>query len=275
MQLILTTLAATLSIQSGYFLWKIAADSLPRISTGSSGSVFGRFLTSWQWLLGSALAIVGWILFIKATDLGEVSIVQPLMSVGELYLVLLAVVFLGERLTAVEWFGLALTVLGAVTLSSQAREVAPVGIHWDRMWILGVFGAVSILGLTIFGRRARRPEIPLAIAVGIGFGLGAVLTELMTAYLTLTGQELGSAASVLNPILPFMVGANVAGLLVLQLAFQLGRASVIIPVQLSVLNSLVVLAGALVFSEAITPLKSVGIALIIAGAGLLHAPKKP
>lgn len=272
--LVLVTLTATFAIQLGYFLWKVAADSLPRIGEVRTSTVIVRFLTSWRWVLGLLATTIGWVLFIKATDLGEISLVQPLMSIGDVFLVLLAVVFLHERLGRIEWFGLALTVAGAVALSFEAQIIAPMGIDWFRLALFLVLAAAAWAGLVFAGRRSRRSEVPLAVAVGVGFGTGAVLTELMTAYLTSTDQPLESAAFLLNPIFPFMVTANVAGLGLLQVAFQRGRAAVIVPVQLSVVNAVVVLAGALVFLEAISIFRLFNIALIVIGTAFLHGPKR-
>jgi uncharacterized membrane protein len=270
MIVVLITLAATLAIQVGYFLWKIAADELPRIGTVPGGVIALGFVRNWKWMLGFVLTVVGWLLFVKATDLGEVSIVQPLMSAGDIFLVLLALTFLHERLGRVEWVGLALTVVGAVLLAFEATVIEHVAIGWPR---LAAFLALCVAGwllLFVAGRRSAQSEVPLAIAVGIGFGMGAVLTKLMTAYLMLGGRQLESSAFLLNPILPFMVAANVVGLALLQVAFQRGRASVIIPVQLAVTNGLVVLAGALIFAESIGLFRLCGIGLIIAGTGVLE-----
>jgi len=270
MIVVLVTLAATLGIQLGYFLWKIAADELPRIGTAPAGTVALAFVTNWKWLLGFVLTVVGWLFFVKATDLGEVSIVQPLMSVGDIFLVLLAITFLHERLGRVEWVGLALTVVGAVLLAVEAAVIKQVAVAWPRLAAVLPLCAAGWLALFLAGRRSAGSEVPLAIAVGIGFGMGAVLTKLMTAYLTLGGQQLESSAFLLNPILPFVVAANVAGLALLQIAFQRGRASVIIPVQLAVANGLVVIAGFLVFAEAIGPMRLFGICVIVAGTTALE-----
>lgn len=270
MKVVLITLTATFAIQLGYFLWKIAADSLPRIGEAGIGKIIRGFLFSWQWMLGLVATIVGWLFFIKATDLGDVSLVQPLMSIGDLFLVLLVVVFLHERLTKVEWIGLALTVVGAMCIASEAELIKPVSIDWFRLALFLVIITVCLFGLLLRTKHARRPEILLAISVGIGFGAGAVLTKLMTAYIALNGQELESMALLFNPILPFMVAANVAGLALLQVAFQRGRAAVIIPVQLSVVNALAVVAGALVFLETISALRLSGIGFIVVGTVFLH-----
>ena len=270
MTVILITLAATMAIQTGYFLWKICADELPIIGQDSNTKVIKGFLTSGKWLLGTLATTIGWVLFVKATDLGEVSIVQPLMSVGDLYLILLAVIFLKEKMVSIEWLGLALTVIGACTLGVDAKIVEPAGINWHRFLIFTLCAVAALIASLVFAKRSSRIEVPMAIAVGVGFGMGAVLTELMTAYLSVNNLHLESWDGILNPILPFMIGANVIGLVLLQAAFQRGRAAVIVPVQLSVVNGMVVLAGVLVFSEIITPLRLVGIALIVIGTALLQ-----
>nr|AEQ20543.1 putative membrane protein [uncultured bacterium CSLC3] len=270
MKVVLITLLATFAIQLGYFLWKVAAVSLPRIGEVALPRVIHGFLKNGKWLLGLIATTIGWLLFIKATDLGEISLVQPLMSIGDLFLVILAVAFLHERLLRLEWVGLAVTVAGATILSLEAEVVKPFAIDWYRLAAILALATAAWAGLCSAGMRSQRPETPLAVAVGIAFGAGALLTKLMTAYITLNGQHLESAAFVLNPVLPFMVAANVAGLALLQVAFQRGRAAVIIPVQISVANGLVVLAGALVFGETISMLRLVSIGLIIAGTGLLQ-----
>jgi uncharacterized membrane protein len=276
MTVVLITLAATFAIQLGYFLWKVAAGSLPRIGEVPISAVVRGFLKSWKWMLGLFATIVGWFLFIKATDLGEISVVQPLMSIGDLFLVLLAVVFLHERMVRSEWIGLALTVIGAVILAFEAEIIKPVAIDWPRLAAVLALAAALWGSLLWVGLRSQRPETPLAMAVGIAFGTGALLTELMTAYITLNGDRLESLVFVLNPVLPFMVAANIAGLALLQVAFQRGRAAVIVPVQISVANGLVVLAGALVFADTITVPRLFAIALIIAGTGMLQLrPSQP
>ena len=275
MKVVLITLAATVFIQAGYFLWKLVADSLPRIGTAKVSEVFRALLSSWRWLSGLIATIVGWLLFIKATDLGDVSIVQPLMSIGDLFLILLAVVFLHERLNRREWFGLALTVVGAISLSFEAEVVKPSAIDWFSLVVFLTLAAVFLGGFLILSRYTKSPEIALALAVGVAFGVGAVLTKLMTAYISLGGQQLESDAFLFNPILPFMIAANVGGLVLLQAAFQRGRAAVIIPLQLSVVNCLAVVAGAVVFFEAISVLRLTGIALIVIGAVFLHRSVVP
>ena len=77
-------------------------------------------------------------------------------------------------------------------------------------------------------------------------------------------------AILVDPLLLAVVLANVAGLVLLQAAFQRGRAAVIVPLQLAMANAITVVAGILIFAEHITPVRALGIALIIGGTILLH-----
>jgi uncharacterized membrane protein len=75
---------------------------------------------------------------------------------------------------------------------------------------------------------------------------------------------------VLNPLLLTVVLANVLGLVLLQAAFQRGRAAVVVPLQLAMANGITVLAGVMVFAEHITLLRGTGIVLIVVGTALLQ-----
>jgi len=274
MIVVFVTLMAAFLMQTGYFLWKIASYKLPIIGESPVKKVLYKFLTSPTWMLGMFCTFIGWLLFVKATDLGEVSVVQPLMSVGDLFLVIIAVTYLKERLNRREWVGLGLTIFGAVVLATEARVIQPLSIAWINFFGFLFLTVMMFIALLIFGKSAQRVEVALSVAVGLAFGTGAALTELLTAYLSLTGKSLDSMAFFMNPILPSMIAANIAGIALLQAAFQKGRAAVVIPVQLAIANSLVVLASVVIFSESITVIRLIGISFIIVGTGMLHRLNK-
>lgn len=269
MKVVFITLISTFCIQLGFLLWKIAADSLPKIGKDKLWVVIKGFLGNWKWMLGYVSTVVGWVLFVKANDIGEISLIQPLVSVGDVFLVLMAVFFLKERLEPLEWAGLSLIVVGAASLTFDVKEAPIVRINWQNTFIfIGI--AIASWACLMLVRKGKQAEITLALAVGVLFGIGGVLTKLMTAYIEQNGQKLESMASVLNPIFPIMMGANVFGLVLLQVAFQNGRAAVIIPVQLAVVNGMSVLAGMILFSELISPYRIGCILFIIGGTVVLQ-----
>lgn len=270
MLVVLTTLSATVFIQLGYFLWKLSAAGQPKIGGEPALVVARALLTDWRWVLGFIATSAGWVLFVKATSLGDISLVQPLMSAGDVFLLILAVVFLKERLLGIEWLGVVLTVLGAFALAWQAEvsQVTPFG----GLRLAVLLGGVALLAVSmmLFVRRAHRPEVLLALVVGLCFGAGAVLTKALTVDLADAGQAVFSVAIIFNPLLLAVVIANVLGLVLLQAAFQRGRAAVIVPLQLAIANAMTVLAGVVVFAEQITLLRAIGIALIVGGTVVLH-----
>ena len=274
MRVVILTLLATFAIQLGYFLWKIAADTLPQIGKVKPAVAIIGFLTNVKWLSGFVLTVLGWILFIKAANIGDISLVQPLMSIGDLFLVLLALVFLKERLSKKEWLGLGITVVGAILLSLEAKVVLPVGIDWFKFMFFIMVAVVAYAAFMVIAKRSQHQEVPLAIVVGICFGCGAVLTKLMTSYINMQGHHLETMEGIINPIFPFMMAANAAGIVMLQVAFQRGRAAVIVPVELAVVNGMAVLAGAFIFSEHISIFRICSIGLIIGGAAFLHSAKE-
>lgn len=270
MLVVFTTLAATLLIQLGYFLWKLSADGQPKIGGAPALVVIRALLADWRWVLGFVVISVGWVLFVQATALGDISLVQPLMSAGDLMLVIMAVVFLKERLSAVEWAGVMLTVLGALALALEAQTTQVATFAGLRLALLLGLTVLAAGALMLANRRAQRPEVLLALVVGLCFGAGSILTKALTVASSGPGQSVLTWAVVLNPLLLAVVLANVLGLVLLQAAFQRGRAAVVVPLQLAMANGITVLAGVVVFAEHITLLRGAGILLIVLGTTLLQ-----
>jgi uncharacterized membrane protein len=269
MIVVVITVLATFLLQTGYLLWKISADSLPKIGKDKPVTVIRGFLSNPKWVIGYFATFIGWILLVKAMDLGEISLVQPLVSVGDVFLVTMAVVFLKEKLRTYEWLGLFLIMLGAISLATDVRESIVTVLNWSHIFIfVGVL--ITLWGALMLFKKWGRLEIILALVTGVSFGLGGVLTKVMTLYLVVNNQALESWYFIFNPIFPFMVLANVTGLIMLQMAFQNGRASVVVPVQLAVLNGISVLAGMLLFLESISMFRLFCVLLIITGTAVLQ-----
>ncbi|MBY0414069.1 MAG: EamA family transporter [Bdellovibrionales bacterium] len=271
MIVIITTLLATFFIQLGYFSWKITADSLPKFELKN---FISHYVINWKWLLGFFATFIGWLLFIHATSIGAISIVQPLMSVGDVFLIFLAFVFLKEKVSKIEAQGLLLIILGAASLSLEARVESVKYLHWNYTNFLCVLFVLVWVVLFKLRERYEKKEIIYAFLIGISFGLGAALSKLMTTHLTLSGLGLGPMSVIINPIFPFMVLTNIVGIILLQLAFQVGRASIIVPIQLSVVNIVAVIFGVIVFDEKLLVSQILGIALISIGTLLLHIKKR-
>ncbi|NWG75101.1 MAG: DMT family transporter [Rubrivivax sp.] len=269
MNAVLTALAATFCIQLGLFMWKVSAASLPRIGAVPVLTVVRALIADWRWVAGFGATVVGWLLFIQATALADISLVQPLMSVGDTFLVAMAVIFLGERLSAREWIGIVLTIVGAAALATEAASAPSAAVHGARLLVLVAASMAVADALVWAASRGAHAESALALTVGLAFGCGAALTKAMTADATFGSSGFVSWRVILDPLVLAVVGANVIGLVLLQAAFQRGRAAVVVPVQIGMANVLAMTAGVFVFVENVGAVRWVGVGLILAGTALL------
>ena len=73
---------------------------------------------SWLFLLLSGVATgLSWLCYFRALKLGDASRVAPLDKLSIVLVALFAAIFLGERLSSVNWLGLAMIAGGAILLS--------------------------------------------------------------------------------------------------------------------------------------------------------------
>lgn len=79
------------------------------------GEISGR---TYLFLTLSGLATgASWLCYFRALKLGEASRVAPIDKLSVVFVAVLAALFLGERLAAINWLGVALIATGAVLVS--------------------------------------------------------------------------------------------------------------------------------------------------------------
>lgn len=270
MEVILLTLLATVSMQFGYFLWKLTADEMPRLGEVKVAIVLKAFLLNGRWLFGMLLRLVGLGLFIKATSYGDLSLIQPLMSAGDIFFVLLVVTFLHERLVISEWVGIFLVFLGSILISFEANIKQQAAIDWTHFQVLLLLVALIFGCFLLFKNRTMKSEVFWGITVGVSHGVSAVLIKLMTSKLSLAGLPVNFVNCLLNPILPCIIISNIVGIIFLQMAFQNGRAAIIFPVMLAVTIAVSVLSGIFLFFETVSLYRSSCIIVIVIGTAMFQ-----
>lgn len=96
----------------------LAALALIVVMTGQwqpLSSVSGK---TYLFLVLSGLATgASWLCYFRALKLGEASRVAPIDKLSVVFVAVLAALFLGERLAAINWLGVALIAAGAVLVS--------------------------------------------------------------------------------------------------------------------------------------------------------------
>ena len=68
--------------------------------------------TNYNLLGGVALYAVGTLLFIPSLKGGDLSVLYPFVSLSYIWVSLLSVKFLGEKMNAIKWFGIGLIIIG-------------------------------------------------------------------------------------------------------------------------------------------------------------------
>jgi len=84
-------------------LKKASAKQLSKISS---------LATNYHLFGGVALYAIGTLLFIPALKGGDLSVLYPLVSVSYIWVSLLSVKFLGEKMNKFKWLGIALIIIG-------------------------------------------------------------------------------------------------------------------------------------------------------------------
>ena len=196
--------------------------------------------THWAALFGLSVLGVGYYLsFYKALQLGPVAIVTPVVSAYAVVAILLAVVFLGERLTDGQALGIAATIGGVALSSVDPRGMRSGGsvigkgvlfalaatlglglwsyslgvlsreIGWFlpvyviRLFIMSILAPVSIV-------RREWPWRGLTAPLGLGVVVVGIL-EIIGLFAFARGTEVGvisivAAASTTSPIVPMLGG---------------------------------------------------------------------
>ena len=73
---------------------------------------------SWLFLVLSGLATgASWLCYFRALKLGEAAKVAPIDKLSVVFVAIIAATFLGEKLSAVNWLGVALIAAGAVLVA--------------------------------------------------------------------------------------------------------------------------------------------------------------
>ncbi|MDH6119255.1 DMT family transporter [Kitasatospora sp. GAS204B] len=181
-----------------------------------------------EWLAGLTAMVIGLVLSAWALGLGEVSLVEPLLTTNLVFAMALASVLSRQRLGRSGWGGVVLLGLG-VTAFILAGDPHSGGAAAGelRHWL--VFGVVAGLALLLvsFGRRLPLFEeaTVLALAAGLLYGLQDSLTRA-----TANRIDAAGVAAVLHRWEPYAVVAlGAVGLLLVQSAFEVAPLRMSLP----------------------------------------------
>ncbi|KFG72608.1 DMT family protein [Streptomyces mutabilis] len=209
-------LAVLLSLVSAC-AYAAAAVAQERLAARRSGSG-ALLLASGAWWWSVALNASAALLHVVALKYGPLTVVQPLGALTLVAAVPLGARLSGRRVSAVEWRGTGLTLLGLGALLLTASGPAPDDVL-SVPEALAVSGATAAL-IGLLSRPGARPGLRHATASGIASGVASALTQTVTVATTDRSGPLLSAQVIGVAVLVAAFAAG--GLLLSQTAYRGG-----------------------------------------------------
>ncbi|MEV7384542.1 hypothetical protein [Streptomyces sp. NPDC091215] len=239
-----------------------AAVAQERLASKNSGAGLLRLLGSGAWWAAVGLNAGAALLHVVALKYGPLTLVQPLGALTLVAAVPMGARVAGRRVSATEWRGTALTLLGLGALLITASGPAPHKIL-SLPEALAVAGTTAVLIGTL-SRPGARPGLRHATASGFASGVASALTQTVTVAAT---ERSGPALSTEVIVVALLVAAfAVGGLLLSQTAYRGGLGAPLAVVTLSNPVAAAVI-GLTLLGQGLHG-GAAGILLALAGAGL-------
>ncbi|CAM5614697.1 MULTISPECIES: hypothetical protein [Streptomyces] len=242
--------------------YALAAVAQERLASRSAGTGLLRLLGTGAWWSAVGLNAAAALLHVVALKYGPLTVVQPLGALTLVAAVPLGARAAGRRVSALEWRGTALTLLGLAALLVTASGPAPARV-------LSLTEALVVAGTTaaaigLLSRPGARPGLRHATASGFASGVASALTQTVTVAATDRSGPVLSTGVIVVAVL--VAAFAVGGLLLSQTAYRGGLGA---PLAVVTLTNPVAAAviGLTLLGQGLQG-GAAGVLLALAGAGL-------
>jgi drug/metabolite transporter (DMT)-like permease len=230
---------------------------------GVSVVMFQTLLRRPLWWAGTAAAIAGFVFQALALANGSLLLVQPILVSALLFALPLSARLAHRRVTRAEWaWAVLLTVALAVFVVLAKASPGDYEASLSTSAVVAVVCTAAVLACVIVATRVIGwiRAVLLAVAVGVLFGVVAVLTKLVMHLLT----HEGLTAVLTTPVLYLLMVLGVVAVLLQQSSFHAGSLQTSVPTML-VLEPLVAVGlGAVVLGEHLDVGRWDAVALVVA-----------
>ncbi len=229
---------------------------------GSQSTISDISTHSLVFLVLSGLATGGsWLCYFRALQTGNINKVVPIDKSNTVLTMFLAFLFLGEELTAIRAFSMALIAMGTY-LMLERKDAERKNIHGNRWLIYALLSAVFASLTAILGKVGID-----GVESNLGTAIRTIVVLIM-AWLIVLAQ--GKQKHIKNIDKQSWLFIGLSGLatgfswLCYYRALQEGPASVVVPIdKLSILVS--IFLGYFIFHERLRKKSAVGLVLLVAG----------
>ncbi len=230
---------------------------------GSQNMLSAISLKTWTFLILSGLATgASWLCYFRALQLGDINKVVPIDKSSTILTILLAFIFLGEKITWIK--GIAVIVIAVGTyLMIQKKPAEGESKSKSRKWMLyAVFSAVFASLTAILGKIGIE-----GVESNLGTAIRTCVVLIMAwAVVFITGKQ-QKVREIPRNELGFICLSGLAtggSWLCYYKALQEGLASVVVPIdKLSIL--ITIAFSYIVFKEKLSSKAAIGLCLIVAG----------
>jgi drug/metabolite transporter (DMT)-like permease len=216
------------------------------------------------WWGGTAAAVLGFVFQALALAYGSLLLVQPILVSALLFALPLSARLANRRVTRGEWlWALVLTASLAVfvVLAKTSAGDYEASVPLTAIVAVVCIVAVALCVIVAIRNPGWRRAVLLAVAVGVLFGVVAMLTKLVMHMLTHDGPR----AVLTTPAPYLLVLIGVVAVLLQQSAFHAGSLQTSVPTMLVLEPVVAVVLGAVVLGEHMTVngLKAVAITIAL------------
>jgi drug/metabolite transporter (DMT)-like permease len=217
------------------------------------------FRSKW-FALGMLVAVGAWALHVGAMAMAPLSVVQPVIAGGLVFLTVLAERFFGFSVGRRQWTGVGLTSLGLVLLAVTLPGASSSHSNYSTAAMIAFEAGLLAVGTLLvmshkFGARHEHHGVLLGVASGILFGVSDVAIKALTG---LIGS--GGVGGLLSPWLATCVIASVIAFFASARGLQKGEAVPVITLTAAAANVSAIAGGIIVFGDPM-PHDAVGICL--------------
>ncbi|MFI2610456.1 hypothetical protein [Kitasatospora sp. NPDC018619] len=209
-----TALVATVCFGFGAVFQARGARSAPRADRVRAG-LLAALVRSWQFILGTLLDILGFVLSIVALRTLPLFLVQAVTNASLAVTAVAAVRLLGARLRRGDLAGVLAVVVGLTLLAlgsgHSGRDHAAPAFHWA---LLATTAVMLLATLALVRRQGNAAAAGLGLLAGIGFGV----TSLAVRVLDVSGP----VTALTDPAAYALVVGGLGGYLAYALALQRG-----------------------------------------------------
>ena len=235
---------------------------------GVSAVMFKTLIRRPLWWAGTGAAVAGYVFQALALATGSLLLVQPILVSALLFALPLSARLARRRVTRGEWaWAVLLTVALAVFVVLAKASPGDYAASLSTSAIVAGVCTVAVLACVVVAVRTAgwRRAVLLAVAVGVLFGVVAVLTKLVMHLLT----HQGVLAVVTTPVLYLLAVLGVIATLLQQSAFHAGSLQTSVPTMLVLEPMVAVLLGAVVLGEHLDVGRWDAVAIAVATAAMV------